>query len=220
MKNDYLDICYSEENRPYTSYPKKLAAHLYDKFSMNDCHNLLEIVCGRGELLREFKSLGLDVFGCDLSQESQKFNEKIEIKTCNIENDKLPYEDNCFGVVFSKSLLEHLNSPNNYMNEVYRVLKPGGLIITLVPDWESCYKIYYDDYTHKTPFTFLSLKHAIEMSGFNDVSVEKFRQLPIIWKYPYLKYLSIVISPFVPVRTKNKFLRWSRELMLVSVGRK
>ena len=106
------------------------------------------------------------------------------------------------------------------MNEVYRVLKPGGLIITLVPDWESCYKIYYDDYTHKTPFTFLSFKHAIEMSGFNDVSVEKFRQLPIIWKYPYLKYLSIVISPFVPVRTKNKFLRWSRELMLVSVGRK
>jgi len=220
LNKDYLDICYSEENRPYTSYPKKLAKHLYEKFKMDNYSNLLEIGCGRGELLGEFNALGLEVLGTDLSSESQKFNKTIEIKTCNIETEKLPYADNSFGIVFSKSLLEHLENPSNYMNEAYRVLKPGGIILTLVPDWESCYKIYYDDYTHRTPFTYLSLKHIIAMSGFSNVGVEKFRQLPILWKYPLLKYVSIVISPFVPVRTKNKFLRWSRELMLVSIGTK
>ena len=36
----------------------------------------------------------------------------------------------------------------------------------------------------------------------------------------YPKQLCAFISPFIPVRTKNKFFRWSRELMLVGIGMK
>ena len=49
--------------------------------------------------------------------------------------------------------MEHLVNPENYLKEAYRILKPGGKIISLIPDWEANYKIYYDDHTHKTPFT-------------------------------------------------------------------
>ncbi len=100
------------------------------------------------------------------------------------------------------------------------MLKPGGLLLTLVPDWESNYKIYFDDFTHRTPFTKVALSDAYQMYGFQNVQVFKFRQLPILWRYPIFNYVSMLIAPFVPVRTKTKFFRWSRELMLVGVGRK
>jgi cyclopropane fatty-acyl-phospholipid synthase-like methyltransferase len=55
--NDYLNICYSNENRPYTTYPIQLARHLFHIFNMNNYNTLLEVGCGRGEILREFKIL-------------------------------------------------------------------------------------------------------------------------------------------------------------------
>jgi SAM-dependent methyltransferase len=218
--SDYLKVVYSEENTPYTEYPMKLAAYLFDAFSMKEKSNLLEIGCGRGEMLRNFKKLGLDVQGIDLSPEAPSFHEDIEIKVANVEEEKLPYEDNSFDIIYSKSVLEHFYYPERYMKEAFRVLKPNGILLTLVPDWESCYKIYFDDYTHRTPFSKIGLEDILKIHNFQDVHVYKFRQLPLLWKYPKLNFISDIIAPFVPVRTKTKFLRWSRELMLVSSATK
>ncbi|MEA1956698.1 MAG: class I SAM-dependent methyltransferase [Campylobacterota bacterium] len=218
--SDYLNVVYSEENTPYTDYPKQLAKYLFDAFEMKRNHKMLEIGCGRGEMLRNFKELGLDVKGIDLSPKAPEFNKDIDIKVGNVEEEKLPYEDNSFDIVYSKSVLEHFYYPERYIKEVYRVLKPKGLILTLVPDWEANYKTYFDDYTHRTPFTSVSLNDILEIHNFKDVNVYKFRQLPLLWKYPFLNYFSAAISPFIPVRTKIKFLRWSRELMLISSARK
>jgi SAM-dependent methyltransferase len=214
--SDYLKVVYSEENAPYTTYPEKLAKYLYDNFDMKNKSNMLEIGCGRGEMLLNFKKLGLKVTGVDLSKEAQNFQKEIDIRVCNVEENKLPFDDNSFDIVYSKSVLEHFYYPERYMKETYRVLKPSGIIVTLVPDWESNYKIYFDDYTHRTPFTIISLNDILQIHNFKDINVYKFRQLPLLWKYPFFNYFSAFVAPFVPVRTKNKFLRWSRELMLVS----
>ena len=66
----------------------------------------------------------------------------------------------------------------------------------------------------------MALSVAYKMYGFKEVRVFKFRQLPIVWKYPIINYLCALISPFIPIRTQNKFFRWSRELMLVGIGKK
>ena len=61
---------------------------------------------------------------------------------------------------------------------------------------------------------------GIKMSDFNKIKVFKFRQLPIVWRYPFINIFCSLISPFIPVRTQNKFLRWSRELMLIGYAQK
>jgi len=216
--SNYLKVSY--KNKPYTTYPKQLAMYLYDNFDMNEKDHMLEIGCGRGEMLKNFKDLGLDVKGVDLSPEAPDYNKDIEIKVCNVEDEMLPYEDNSFDIIYSKSVLEHLFYPETYMKEAYRVLKPNGIILTLTPDWESTYKTFYDDPTHRTPFTVVSLSNILKMNNFKNVDVNKFRQLPLLWKYKKLNIFTAIIAPFVPVRTKNKFLRWSRELMLVSSAKK
>ncbi len=218
---DYLAIVYDEASHPYTSYPSKLCAHLFREFGMRAGMKILEAGCGRGEFLREFQKLGLDARGLDLSPESASFlvNSGIPVDVCDIENEgRLPYADKSFDVVFSKSFMEHLRAPDAFLRETLRILKPGGFALCMIPDWESNYRTYFDDFTHKTPFTKVTLRDMLMMCDFAEVNVHRFRQLPVVWKYPVLNYLCSAISPFVPVRTENKFLRWSRELMLVGSG--
>ncbi len=218
--SDYLKVVYSSKNTPKTDYPDKLAAYLFKKFEMKAGQKLLEPGCGRGEFLNGFRKMGMDVFGCDLSSEAGEDVKGIDIKQVDIEQNPLPYDDNYFDVVYSKSFIEHLWKPDHYLNEANRILKPGGKIITLVPDWEVNFKIYFDDYTHRTPFTKVSLNDIYIMSDFDNIRVMKFRQLPIVWRLPFLNIFCAVIAPFIPIRSSNKFFKYSRELMLIGYGEK
>lgn len=220
MAKNYLSVVYDEQSHPYTDYPKQLCSYLFQSFNMTKGMKMLEPGCGRGEFLNNFKDLGLDVVGVDISPEVIEYENNLDVKLCDVENAPLPFDDNTFDIVYSKSFIEHLYYPERYLEEAYRVLKPNGMLLTLVPDWESNYKTYFDDFTHRTPFTKTSLQDAYEMYEYKGIKVFKFRQLPIVWKYPKINYFCALISPFIPVRTKNKFLRWSRELMLVGVGKK
>jgi len=215
---DYLDIFYSKENKPQTSYPKKLVGYLFDRLDMQPGMLMMEPGVGRGEHLRQFKNMGLVVRGLDISKEAKVLSPDLDIDIYDTDDNRWPFDDNSFDVIYSKSFIEHLRFPLRYVEEAYRVLKPGGKLLTLTPDWEVNYKKFFDDYTHISPFTFVSLENITKSAGFIDVHVYKLRQLPITWKYPFINHLCAAISPFVPVRTTQPFLRWSRELMLVGVG--
>ena len=46
---------------------------------------------------------------------------------------QLPFEDNCFDLVFCNHVLEHIEDDARAMAELYRVMKPGGMGIFQVP---------------------------------------------------------------------------------------
>lgn len=219
MRN-YLKVTYSEKTHPLTDYPAKLAKFLFDSYKFKKKLKLLEVGCGRGDVMKNFQELGLECFGVDLSQEAKVLNSGIEVRICDLEKEKLPFKSNFFDVVYSKSFIEHLNNPENFFKEATRVLKPNGLLIILAPDWETQHRTFFDDYTHRTPYTCFTLKDLYEMFNYQEVMVNKFRQLPIAWKYPMINIFCQIIAPFISFRTTNKFLKWSRELMVIGSGRK
>jgi ubiquinone/menaquinone biosynthesis C-methylase UbiE len=218
--SDYLEIFYDKKNKPYTAYPEKFVSYIFQKYQMEENQSLLELGVGRGEHLRLFKESGLKVSGLDISKKSKELSPDMDIKVLDADSEKWPYPDNSFDFVYSKSFVEHLHQPTKYFLEAFRVLKPGGTIITLTPNWESQYKTFFDDYTHISPFTPISLKNIQTCCGLEHAKSDKFRQLPITWRYPFLNIFCALISPFIPVRTKIKLLRWSRELMLIGSSEK
>ena len=51
----------------------------------------------------------------------------------NVE-DVFPIEENYFDIVVAKDIIEHLNNPENTMNEIHRVLKKNGYLVISVPN--------------------------------------------------------------------------------------
>ena len=124
--SDYLDVIYNKTERPYTEYPKKLISYLFDNLKMQKGMKLLEPGCGRGEHLRVYRDLGMEVYGMDVSPEAPKLASDLDIRVCNLNLEKLPYPDNYFDVVYSKSFLEHLQNPADYLKSLARVLTKNG----------------------------------------------------------------------------------------------
>lgn len=214
--DDYLKVVYSEENRPFTTYPGKLCKYLFNRFNLKPNDLLLDLGCGRLEFSLGFKSLGIEVFGADGCESAVDFSKGtgIEVKKADLEKEKVPYPDGFFDIIFCKSFIEHFYYPERIVEEARRLLKPGGKFIVMTPDWEANYKIFYEDYTHRTPFTKTSLNDIYAIHGFSDIKVEKFRQLPLLWKYPGLAIFSKIIALVCP-RSKIKAVRFSKEIMLL-----
>ena len=126
MPKNYLSVTYDEKSHPYTDYPKKLCAYLFQSFELKEGMKMLEPGCGRGEFLGNFKDLGLDVYGVDISPEAQEYTDKFPVEVCDIENEKLPFDDNTFDVgwlwsetkkyfslTFKQENLRNLSTPIN-----------------------------------------------------------------------------------------------------------
>lgn len=221
---DYVDVTYDESHHPFTMYPQQLAAHLVDRYQIPKGARLLDVGCGRGEFLKGFISCGLSGAGVDQSPAAKRLLPDADIRVSDATDGSLPFEDNSFDVVYSKSVVEHFYYPEKLIADMWRVLEPGGLLITMTPDWDTIYRMFYEDFTHRTPFTVSSLTDIQVVQGFSDVEVEKFRQLPSLWnRRKGLRFLAAEATRFCAPRSlkpHSKWVRFSKELMLLSSARK
>jgi 2-polyprenyl-3-methyl-5-hydroxy-6-metoxy-1,4-benzoquinol methylase len=233
---NYLSEIYSIERRPITKYPLQLVQYLKNKY-LNEKENknlsVLDIGCGRGDILKAFKEIGCNVAGIDLSEEAISLCMPIEVRQINVENEiNINNYEKKFDIIFSKSLIEHLKEPIKFFEYSKKMLKEDGMLIVLTPSWvHHSFGPFYLDFTHITPFTLHSLRDIGKLSGFNFAQVEYFYQLPIIWRYNFLKIFSKLVSflkiPYLPMyegltRIKwpeeiNKYLRHSNEVMLLGI---
>lgn len=223
-KQDYVAVVYNEADRPLTEYPQKLANYLFNRYNLKKGDNFLDIGCGRGEFLKGFVSLGVSGHAVDQSSAALKYCPEAELRNSDIENEGIPYPNNYFDVVYSKSVIEHFHYPEKLVKEMRRVLKPGGLAITLCPAWEYNYRVYFEDYSHRTPFMLESLRDIQIIHGFEDVQVEFFRQLPSTWNgmaaitVPLAEITRLLVPP--PLKRRSKWVRFSKEIMLLASSRK
>lgn len=215
MRN-YVEIAYDEKEKPFGEYPLQLASYLIDRFRLPTGSKVLDNGCGRGEFLHAFSHYGMETYGTDLSN----YCEKAQIVDLN--NEPLPFLDDTFDFIFTKSVLEHIANAEHFLSEMRCVCKPGGYICILVPDWESQYKIFYYDPTHIHPYTAQSIERLLRMMEFREVQAEKFVQLPEVWSGGIMSVFSRIVRMLGPVSKiyKNKFFRFSRELMVLGSGRK
>lgn len=231
----YLSLIYSYERRPVSNYPIKLAKEIIKRNNIKPKSKLLDVGCGRGDLLKAFKKNEMIVEGADLSEESINILSPIKVHQKNLEKEIIDGKSGYYDVIISKSLIEHLNSPLKFIENCKSLLKDDGCLIILTPSWyHHSFGPFYLDYTHVTPFTLHSLRDIGKLAGFSSVKVEYFYQLPFTWQYPFLKFIPKLISllkvpyhpmyedliPFKLPNGLNTIIRFSREVMLYSVMRK
>ena len=225
MTRDYLDVEYSQLDKPFTSYPDRLAKYLYTKFNFQPGMKLLEIGAGRCEMASAFKRLGLTVYVIDSSESFEKYaeNAKLHYERAQYQSDSdfIFFKKESFDVIFCKSFVEHILDPVDFSSKCKSRLVKGGYLLTLTPDWETNYWNFFDDITHIKPFSKITLRSMYTFTNFKEIEVFTIRQLPSTWKSKTMLALSRLTALVIPtrLRTNNKWLRWSRELMLVGCGR-
>jgi 2-polyprenyl-3-methyl-5-hydroxy-6-metoxy-1,4-benzoquinol methylase len=95
--------------------------------------NVLDIGCGNGFFLDQLKDLGFyNLFGADIA--NYLANKEINHKIFDLNVEKMSYEDCSFDVVTAFQALEHLENYFLVLQEIKRILKPGGYFIFSVPN--------------------------------------------------------------------------------------
>ncbi|WP_298957944.1 class I SAM-dependent methyltransferase [uncultured Roseibium sp.] len=218
-QNEYLDVTYGQ--KAFTGYPFVMTAHLWEKCSLFPGAKLLDLGCGRGEFLKGFMAKGALGYGFDQSDLAKQHCPEADVRVGDLEA-ALPYEDNFFDVIYSKSVVEHFYYPERILAEAYRILKPGGTIITMTPDWKYNVVDFHSDFTHRTAFTLKAIEDIHKITGFKEVIGDRFIQLPVYWKHPWTGALVWLARNFTPdfMKPKNKFIRFSKEVMLICTATK
>jgi SAM-dependent methyltransferase len=84
-----------------------------------------------------------------------------------------------FDVALASNVLEHFapDTAEAVVGDVASILKPGGRLIVVQPNFRYAYRHYFDDYTHRAVFTHVSLSNMLRAQGF-DIEACEPRFLP------------------------------------------
>lgn len=105
---------------------------------------VLDLGCGRGELVYSYRKAGQRCFGCDFSsdfgdyplrlkQEQLLMGDHEILRQIEFSPYRLPFEDSSVTVVVSHQVLEHVNDHNALFKEIARVLQPAGISLHFFP---------------------------------------------------------------------------------------
>jgi len=95
---------------------------------------LLEIGCGKGELLKLAKK-HFNVEGIDISEYAARhIEESLGIRVDVSDIEKMELKSNHYDVVAGFNFLEHLKNPEGVVKRIYRSLKEGGIFVGSVPN--------------------------------------------------------------------------------------
>jgi glycosyltransferase involved in cell wall biosynthesis/SAM-dependent methyltransferase len=118
---------------------------------------VLDVGCGRGEMLDLLADVGVKSFGVDLDESMVERVKEKGLRTVLADGITFLHEqpEGSIGAVFSAQVIEHLEYDNlvRFHEEAYRALQPGGVFIaeTVNPHSIRAFKSFWTDLTHRVP---------------------------------------------------------------------
>jgi len=147
--------------------PDKFAADTLDPRKAEDMADVLEAYvplagkkvleigtgCGVNHIVWR-KKFGIDGWGVEPEGEGFDTSAAIgrDLMTANgldatrvmdAPGEALPFPDSTFDIVYSSNVLEHVNDPPRVLREAVRVLKPGGTLQIVCPNYHSYFDGHY-----------------------------------------------------------------------------
>jgi len=100
---------------------------------------VLDYGCGAGHIVTQLSELCIDAKGCDVFYEGGDYSTQVPSQLLGsiikpMENGIIPFSDERFDFVVNNQVLEYVEDIDFVLGEIYRVLKPGGKVLSLFPD--------------------------------------------------------------------------------------
>ncbi|MHA2408341.1 MAG: class I SAM-dependent methyltransferase, partial [Candidatus Ranarchaeia archaeon] len=167
----------------------------------------LDMGCGVGWLLRRNLDLKCSAVGIDFSVEALKFARRGLRDTDLLVSDagRTPFKNEAFDFITCIWLLEHVREPEEILDEVFRILKKGGIAIIMSPSGElTRNKKKIPDFSspeefgeeHFWEFSPIGLQALIQKSGFKINERRGIYRFHIsnLFTFPIFKLISNVLT--------------------------
>lgn len=166
-------------NRPKLNYDGPLAVRDSREFMsimsllLPEGSQVLDLGCGPRDQAVPITHLGHSYVGFDYTNQNADFLADAH---------SIPFMNESFDCVFSYSVFEHLHNPYVALQEVARVLKPGGFFIGAVSQGEP----FHQSYFHFTPWGMAALVSSAPSLMITDLwpSMDTLQSLSRIGRYP------------------------------------
>lgn len=174
-----------------------------ESMDLNGREKVLEIGCYSGLLLKRFKDLGCECKGIGLNEGFVKYGREVlglDLEHGQLTDFTFPAES--FDIILFHQLLEHLRDPGAFLEEIARLLKPGGYIELSVPDAETELKLDFPN--HLFYFSRNSLMRLIEKAGFEDVTPHRNNEQPGLLVVARKSHRTATIPPALITRRTSR----------------
>lgn len=141
--------------------------------------NVVDVGCGRGELLDALREKGITARGVDVSP---AMVEICRARGFDVDlGDALEYlrrqPDASVGGLIAIQVVEHFTPAylTRFLEAAFHALEPGGKLVleTINPAcWMAFFETYIRDLTHRQPLHPETLRHLVQASGFSSVDVQ------------------------------------------------
>lgn len=171
--------------------------------------NLLDIGCSSGYFLSIATSRGYNAFGVEPNklESSHAKDNGINIIGSTIED--IP-KNLKFNVISMWDVLEHIDSPSNFIGNLKSILYPGGIVLIQVPTSESlAARIMrdkcnmFDGIEHLTLFSRKSLMRCFSNCGFEYLNAKSV----ITDSFAIGNYLNYELDPYLPANPNSHQLK-------------
>ena len=132
--SEYYYVSYYKEDLSTPSFVQTRLEEITAEFAPYRKNNrLLDVGCGAGNLLQAARKNGWNAQGLDVAPNSIKHVRSLGFEVFQGELKQANFPTGHFDVITAAELLEHLPEPRQLLDEVARVLRPGGLFWTTTP---------------------------------------------------------------------------------------
>jgi len=170
-QNYWVDVLQTQRQLKYDT--KKFKGALEDISTFADPGRLLDIGCSLGIFLDLARKKGWEIHGVELNERARRVaKEKFRIAPYDRPLEELNLEPESFDVVTMWEVLEHLTDPRRILAQAHRLLKPGGMLVVLVPNCDSfAVRVMHGKaatfgWAHLWYFTPSSLKTLLRQCGY------------------------------------------------------
>lgn len=203
----WIDVLLSEENLNYDQrkYLNGLAAiEEALKTETIGSKKVLDIGCSVGIFLKTANEQGWETLGLEWNKKAILYARDtlgLDVRPQSLEEAN--FEDASFDAVTLWGVIEHLKQPVKTLQEIVRLLKPGGVLLTFCPNAASlvCRVLRekaatFDGRNHPSYFTPTSICLAMERVGLKNSSISYYQANieavinHLDWQDPYIKKTS------------------------------
>jgi ubiquinone/menaquinone biosynthesis C-methylase UbiE len=167
---------------------------------------LVDLGCGTGAnlpMLRQAVGEKGEVVGLDFSPLALQFaGQQVDLTNLYLSQGdamQLPLRDECADCVTMLDVLEHVPNDHKALAEIYRILKPGGVLILSVPAYQHLWSAHDEALHHFRRYERIQLSRALRGAGLriDKLSFAMSLMPPIAW------FWRKFVLPFGPNRPRN-----------------